>query len=375
MLDDRNMVYNKQPVRTVLISLYSLSDIGGGERYTLNTIRAIQAGGDECTAYAVVRPCSHQPYPQRLATQFVRVVAEEPPKFQEIVSLRDLQIDLANYDTVVIHQYLSSEIVFDLIANCASDQTVICTNLGHEPLLRDFEACFQPSSSCWFIEISDFSARRAARFSRQARSITGAIWCKDIRPFQAPPAARRFGGRLCSVGRILAHKGLEVTMAGTPEDCELIVVGPQYDQAYWRYLESRRGRKKITFAGAVSEARKCEIVGEADALIASSHYKLYDGRVLEQAELLGLVIFEALALNTLPITSDIPPFREIMEKLGLPDLLYEASEAASLAKRMEYFRSVAPAELATKLQHARQQMLKQYLWDDYWTRVKTAIGI
>src|SRR5271156_4663597 len=67
-------------VRIMLISLYSLSDIGGGERYTLNTIRAMQAGGDECTAYAIVNPSFHPPYHRRLSTEFVRVVAEEPPK-------------------------------------------------------------------------------------------------------------------------------------------------------------------------------------------------------------------------------------------------------------------------------------------------------
>ena len=133
-------------VRTVLISLYSLSDIGGGERYTLNTIRSIQAGGDECTAYAVVIPCSYQPYHLRLATKFVRVVAKEPHEFHEVVTLKDLVIEIARYDAVVIHQYLSSDIIFELVANCASDQVVLFTNLGHEPLSQDFETCFQPSS-------------------------------------------------------------------------------------------------------------------------------------------------------------------------------------------------------------------------------------
>ena len=109
---------------------------------------------------------------------------------------------------------------------------------------------------------------------------------------------------------------------------------------------------------------------EADALIASSHHRLYDGHVVEQAELLGLVIFEALALNTLPITSNIAPFREVMAKLGLTDLLYEAGEPESLRQRIEYFRSLSSAQLAARLEHARQQMIKHYLWDDYWARVK-----
>jgi len=362
-------------VRIVLISLYSLSDIGGGERYTLNTIRAIQAGGDECTAYAIVSPASHSPYRQRLARKFVRIIAEEQPKFEEVLTLRDLALEIAKYDAVVIHQYLGSDIIFDLIANCASDQVVIFTNLGYEPLSGDFETCFQPSPQYWFIEISDFSARRASKFSKQARSIGGALWRAEIGPFQPPRNGNGFGRRLCSVGRILAHKGFEVTIAGIPKDCELVVAGPRYDKAYWRFIQSRLGGKSITFAGAVSEARKREIVMEADALIASSHQRLYNGHVLEQAELLGLVIFEALALNTLPITSNIPPFQEVMDKLGLADLLYEASDPESLGHRIEYFRSLSSVQLAGMLEHARDEMIRHYLWDDYWARVKTAIAL
>jgi glycosyltransferase involved in cell wall biosynthesis len=362
-------------VQTLLISLYSLTDIGGGERYTLNTIRAIHASGDECAAYAIVSPSAHPPHLARLATKFVRIIAEEPPQFKEVVTLRDLLIESANYDAVVIHQYLGSDIIFELIANCASDQVVIFTNLGYEPLSEEFATCFQPASKHWFIEISDFSAGRAAKFSKQALSMSAALWRSEITPFQPPQHGNGFGGRLCSVGRLLAHKGFEITMAGIPDDCELVVVGPRHDQAYWKFLQSRRGGKKITFAGSVSDSQKDRIVGEADALIASSHERLYNGQAIEQAELLGLVIFEALALNTLPITSNIGPFQEVMTKLGLADFLYEASNPESLHQQIDYFRSRPAPELAARLEYARQQMIAHYLWDDYWSRVKRAIGL
>ena len=84
----------------------------GVNAYTLNTIRAIQADGDQCTAYAVVSPCAYQPYHQRAATKFVRIIAEDSPKCAEVLTLRSLQIEIAKYDAVVIHQYLSSDIIF-----------------------------------------------------------------------------------------------------------------------------------------------------------------------------------------------------------------------------------------------------------------------
>lgn len=367
--DEVRSVGESTIVRVIVISLYSLSSIGGGERYTLDTIRAIEAGGDDCTAYAVVRPEHYQPYPRRLATPFVRVFPGNPADFGEVVTLKQLITEVATFDTVVIHQYLSSDIVFDLIGNCASDQTIIFTNLGSEPLIRDFETCFQPSSQCWFIEISDFSAKRSSRFSNQVRCISGGIWRADICP--VPARRGKPAARFCSVGRLLPHKGFEVTVDGIPADFELTIIGPQYDKRYWRHIKSRASGKKVTFAGAVSESLKRQMIADSDALIASSHTKLYNGVVIEQAELLGLVIFEALAVNTLPIVSNIPPFREVMSDLGLKDFLYEAGDSASLRERICYLRSVSPEALGSSLETARQCMIRRYLWDDYWAKVKS----
>lgn len=360
-------------VRVILISLYSVSSIGGGERYTLDTIRAIQAGGDECMAYAIVRPEHYQPYPQRLSTAFVRVNPGNPPEFGEVLTLKQLITEVAQCDVVVIHQYLSSDVVFDLIGNCASDQTVIFTNLGSEPLFRDFEACFQPWSKCWFIEISEFAAHRSYRFSDQTRGVSGGIWRADICEFRAPGA--KPPAKFCSVGRLLPHKGFEVTIDALPAECELTVIGPQYDKDYWRHIKARANAKKVTFAGAVPESQKQQIISDSDALIASSHTKLYNGTMIEQAELLGLVIFEALALSTVPIVSNIPPFREVMSKLGLAEFLYEAGNASCLRERMSYLRSLSSARLSASVETAREQMARHYLWDDYWGKVKRIAGL
>lgn len=362
-------------MRTVLISLYPVSNIGGGERYTLDTIRSIQAAGDECRAYAAVRPFPRHGYPQLLASQFTRITASEPHGVDLIVTLRDLIMELAKYDVIVIHQYLSSDVVFELISNCASDQVIILTNLGHEPLWPEFEAHFQPSTNCWFIEISEFSAQRASRMSKQAVSVTGALWRTNIAPFRVPKNVGQRIQRFCSVGRVLAHKGIEITIEGMPRDSELIVIGPQYDESYLGYLNSRRCGKAVTFVGIVPEQHKRQLIADSDALIASSHHRLYDGRIIKQAELLGLIIFESLSVNTFPITSDIAPFQEVMSNVELADFLYSESDAASLTDRIGYFRSCSSAQLAMKLARARELLTKQYLWDDYWLRVKALIGI
>ena len=57
------------------------------------------------------------------------------------------------------------------------------------------------------------------------------------------------------------------------------------------------------------------------------------------------------------------------------DLLYEMGDPESLRHRIEFFRSLPSVQLAGMLEHARHEMIRHYLWDDYWSRVKTAIGL
>jgi glycosyltransferase involved in cell wall biosynthesis len=359
----------------LLLSLYPLNEVGGGERYTLDTFRSIILCGDQCSAYAVTTCLPpRQQFTERMATQFAKVLPGTRPTFGESIALRDLLLDVARYDGVVVHQYLSNDLIFDIVASVASDQSLILTNLGHEPLTEQFKACFQPSPCCWFVEISNFSATRASKFSKQSLSVSAGIWRDDIMP--SADQERPFAGRLCSVGRVLPHKGLEVTINAVPSDCSLTIAGPnRQDPRYVTFLRSLCRGRQVEFLGQVSEEKKRAIIGDSDLLIASSLHRLYDGRVIPQPELLGLVIFEALAQNTMPITSSVPSFREVMSALGLCDFVYQEGDIASLQERISGYRAIPSDELAGRIDQARQRMIDCYLWDDFWTRIKQRVPI
>ncbi|HTM47035.1 MAG TPA: glycosyltransferase [Bryobacteraceae bacterium] len=376
VLSPRYIPSSRKAARRILfLSLHPLAGVGGGERYSLDTIRSIGLCGDQCSAYAAAsRLPPRQPYADRMNTSFVKILPGSAASFGPVISLRDLLMDLSSYDAVVVHQFLSNDIVFDLVGDMASDQSLILTNLGHEPLDAEFKACFQPTPSSWFVEISAFSASRSMQFSRQSVGISAGIWRKDIAP--APPVAPALTGRLCSVGRVLPHKGFETTIAGLPEGCSLTIVGPGHeDRRYVRYLRSLRHAGPVEFLGQVSEEEKRSVIGNCDALIASSHHKLYDGRTIPQPELLGLVIFEALARFTMPITSNIPSFREVMANLGLSDFTFEEDDAAGLREVIGRYRATPPAERADRLRDARRRMESSYLWDDLWSRIKRQVPL
>lgn len=359
--------------RILFVSLYPLQDVGGGERYSLDTIRSIRMCGDECVAYAAAaRLPPRQTYTDRLGTKFVKILPGAPATFGEPIEFRDLLSEVSAHDAVVIHQYLSNDLVFDFIGDVASDQPLILTNLGHEPLDQEFRACFQQTPSCWFVEISEYSAARSRKFSRQSVAISAGIWREDIEPAAGPEA---FAGRLCSVGRVLPHKGIEITIKGLPPDCRLTVVGPnREDAAYARWLQSLARGRCVEFTGAIPDEKKRSVVRESDLLVASSHHRLYDNRVIPQPELLGLVIFEALALNTMPLTSSVPSFTEVMGKLELCDYVYPEDESAGLREAIERYRSTPAEEIAGRLRRGRERMQEHYLWDTFWDRIKQGIA-
>src|SRR5262249_29843609 len=160
------------------------------------------------------------------------------------------------------------------------------------------------------------------------------------------------------------------------EDCSLTVIGPnQEDTRYVRWLESQARGRRVEFTGQIVDEEKRAIIASSDALVASSHHKLYDGRVIPQPELLGLVIFEALAHNTMPITSDIPSFREVMGNLGLSDFTYQEDHSDSLREVIAHYRAAARSEIADRLQEARRRMESQYLWDNLWDRITRQIPL
>jgi glycosyltransferase involved in cell wall biosynthesis len=91
--------------------------------------------------------------------------------------------------------------------------------------------------------------------------------------------------RSCAVGRVLPHKGLEITISALPETWHLNVIGPFGDDAYLRYLRGVARDKDVRFLGPVSEESRRSHLREALCLITSSCHETYDGQLVAQAEL------------------------------------------------------------------------------------------
>ena len=116
-------------------------------------------------------------------------------------------------------------------------------------------------------------------------------------------------------------------------------------------------------------------MADSDLLIAASIHKLYDGRTLEQAELLGLVILEGIINNLLPIVSDIPPFRWIMEESGLGEYIFPEGDDASLREKIQKAANLSSQDKAALLRSAKKVVADNYSWDTYWPRVCQEVDV
>ncbi len=361
--------------RIALISLFPLGNMGGGEFLTLNTLKAVAATGAQCRLYAAQREIPPlQPLNARLTTEFLQVFDSESRQRPASLAFKDVLAACADFDVVWVHQYLSNDLVFDLINTVASDQTLLLTNEGHEPLLGLFNQIYQWSPNHWCVEISNFSRDRAAGYTRQTIGPGAGAWNNQLR--NGEQLTRPFRHRACCIGRILPHKGVEISIEGLPNNFELNVVGnPDLDADYSKLLRQTAGGKHIQFLGPLAEAAKTRVLEESDVLIASSCVSLYNGKKIEQAELLGLVLIEAVAAGVLPVASDTSPFPEVMANLGLGEYVYPQRDSGALNRILQRYEALDD-QSRTELRRRSQALLRQhYLFDDYWHRVRAAIGM
>jgi glycosyltransferase involved in cell wall biosynthesis len=354
----------------VLISLYPLDATGGGELYTVETAQSMVASGESVTIAApleVLPPRADMA--QRLGAKFVctNAASDAAP---DIITWRDVLALVNRHDHVWVHQYLASELVFDVIASTASDQSLLFTSLGFELIRPVFEDVYQPCGSQHFVEISQYAASRATAFTRNATWMHAAIWRGEIRPLDAGHLRRR---EYVALGRVLPHKGLETTINAVGEDDVLHVVGPTPDEEYVAFLRERARGKKVHFRGPLPRADVQALIAETNGLVAASTHHLFDGRRIEQPELLGLVLCEALRDGTLPVSSDVPAFAEVMSAVGLSDWTFPEGNSEALRADMRLLAVMDDGERRERLESARTALAKNFAWDDYWPRVTARI--
>jgi glycosyltransferase involved in cell wall biosynthesis len=362
-----------------IISQLPLDVVGGGERFTLHTHRSALVSGEVADLWCASGGNPPlEPHQRRMTHPYHKVShLGGKPVPTETVTLRELLRRQADYDTVVIHQHLANASSLDMLSAAPPTQKIFLTSLGAEPISELFAKAYEPHAGVEIVEISRYAAERVAARGRRASSLSAGVWRADVAMATPRPASPEL--RAIAIGRLLPHKAFEVAIdavAGLASSVSLTIVGPSSgDAAYERYLAARAGRSRnCHVAGYLDDAARINALARADVLLANSAHLTYSGKRLDQPELLGLVIMEAIAHGVLPIASDIPSFREICEHLGLEQWLYPERNSEALRDLLLAVHALSPSERCRIVRDAAERLAHGYLWDDYWLRLTTRVS-
>jgi len=366
-------------MKVLIYSLFPLNSFGGGEFYSINSALSIAHAGDTVDLYCPESQFEDDilHYNSIKGNQITSVIINGEIDTKRKISFQELVNKISEYDIIWFHQYLSNCGIYPLLAVTTSDQKVFFTSLGHESIKKQFIDIYQPSPRHFFIEISPAAAKRTkAAFpaSKNIISLSGGLWEDEIisETFRSQKTYRSH--EVISVGRVLPHKGFESTIGALPDNCKLTIVGPVNKQSdYYQHLKSLSADKNIFFTDKISNIEKIQRISEADILVAASTCKLYNGVTIDQAELLGLVLLEAVAINVLPVASDIPSYRDIMIDLGLEEFVFKQSDVGDIRKIIQKALALNQEKKHELLRIAKYKLFEKYRWENYWERILTSV--
>jgi glycosyltransferase involved in cell wall biosynthesis len=362
-------------MKVLIISLYPLTSIGGGEVYTINSALSV-AASEDVDLYAPTSkvPDNTRDYNTLLDWEFSSVLLHGQYNVGKVCPFKLLLRELHTFDVVWIHQYLSNLLFYQLLSCTTQDQLLIMTSLGHEPCLGDFLRAYQRSANHHFCEISRYSAERTiGRLEPgvERSQVYAGCWANSLVTPHKPPSIR---SKLIAVGRVLPHKGFETTIQALRPGEELTVAGPFDDSdRYAAFLRQLPCLGKVNLVGSITDDSKAALLSSSDVLVASSTTKLYDGRSIEQSELLGLVIIEAISSGVWPIVSNQPAFVEVMAALECSDFVFEQGSASSLRVALDRFQGLPADIVRQRLVSMQSRVRKHWCYDDYWTRLLKTI--
>lgn len=168
------------------------------------------------------------------------------------------------------------------------------------------------------------------------------------------------GPRIVYIGRILPHKGIDVLIEAMPPGVPLEIHGRPYHADYLDRLKQLAAGKPIEFRHNSTDADLRAALSRATALVLPSVYRDCYGDHHPSAELLGLVLLEALATGTPVICTAVGGMPEIVTH-GTTAFVVPPSDPAALRQRLEQL--VADPALAAAIGAAgRQDVSERFTW-------------
>ena len=314
------------------------SRLGGGERYPLNTARALL----EADARYSVELVSFGRFSvtRELAPRVPLRILHATRQPRNVLDALSWEVPEAvrDADIVHIHQpFTRSSEVSLLVAKIQGKPTCMTDHGGATSRLGASLASLDLADR--IVCQSEFAAS-LMQTSTRIELVKGGV--DDV--FFRPRTVEAERDRVLFVGRLLPHKGIDRLLAALPADLPLTICGRPYDPGYYALLRRLAATKNVEFILDSSDEQLRNLYRRAWALVLPSVYVDFYGRGYTAPELMGLTMLEAMACGTPAIcsrTAALPEFVRdgetgfVFNSLGeLSERLRQLAEDRTLVERL-----------------------------------------
>lgn len=259
-------------------------------------------------------------------------------------------------DVVHVHQQHVVASSLSAILSRLRRQRIFVSDLGG----GGWDVSSYISTDRWYdghLHISEYSRRIFGHESYpRAHVIYGGV---DTEKF-APAECSGSGRTVLFVGRLLAHKGIDVLIDAIDDELRLEIIGRPYDEKYLRLLHERAAGKCITFRHSVEDAELVSAYRRAACIVLPSVYRDCYGNELNVPELLGQTLLEGMACGIPAVCTGVASMPEVVVD-GITGFIVAPNDALGLRRRLHEL--VRRDELRRTMgQAGRLRVLERFTW-------------
>lgn len=216
------------------------------------------------------------------------------------------------------------------------------------------------STDRWYhghLHISSYSRKIFGHEANpRAHVIYGGV---DTKKF-APDPSVEGAGTVLFVGRLLAHKGIDVLIDALAEGMRLEIIGRPYNEAYLKVLKERAVGKDVTFRHGVSDDELVEAYQRSVCIVLPSVYRDVFGNTTAVPELLGQTLLEGMACGLPAVCTDVASMPEIVVD-GVTGYVVPQNDAETLRNRLVEIVEDRPRSAAMG-RAARADVVDRFTW-------------
>jgi alpha-maltose-1-phosphate synthase len=296
---------------------------GGGERYALELAKAMSTRVS--TRFVSFADARESTCIENLEVELLQPRAHLSSPFNPLSELLPAMIKDAR--VLHVHQYETVVTSLCLLIGRLLRKPVFATDLGVHAR-NGIRKLRLDRLLTGFLPISRFSASFYPEFANRAEVIYGGV---DTTKFRPGGAHRE--KEVVYVGRLLPHKGLDLLLHAVDPTTPLHLYGKPYDATYRRELETLAAGRDVTFHEDASDAEIVEAYRRARVAVLPSVHDSDYARDQRKAELLGLVLLEAMACGTPVVCSEVGGMPEVVDH-GITGWVVPANDVAALRERI-----------------------------------------